>query len=255
MPTRERSPHSELPEPKGTQVWVAIIAAIATVIVGFWQFGPHPDHRGASVLGRVSAGSKGAIASAKVTLERAGQSPEIHYTDSEGHFSFVNIPDSQVIVRVEANGYQPYSRGIGPGDFQDIQLVGNHPPVNPELVKLVSEFDNRLADIEGLQKQLADPKITQQERTGLSVLIWRVWYGDHEYRATDPEFDNVRWVAIVAKLRALGLAEGSATAEKAIHDIEQGNPGGVYDPSFLAERTALLHQYSDSVLHSAISVN
>jgi len=86
----------------------------------------------------------------------------------------------------------------------------------------------------------------------LSVLVWRVWYGDHEYKATAPEFANTRWIAVVSQLKVNGVAKGSQQAEDAIRQIEQGNPQQVYDANFLQTQLNALKNYSSMVLHPSV---
>ena len=121
-----------------------------------------------------------------------------------------------------------------------------------DIIKLVSEFDNRLTEVEGLQKHVVDPKTTIPERKALGILIWRIWFGDHEYHPTNPEFAGVRWVEIVTRLKLAGVTTDAAKAERAIHDIEQSEADDPAYPELLTSRVKLLKDYSKHVLHPVV---
>jgi hypothetical protein len=120
--------------------------------------------------------------------------------------------------------------------------------VGPDIRKLVLEFDNRLATVEGYEQHVVDPNSTAADRQSLGILIWRVWYGDHEYHATQQEFNGVRWVDIVTRLEFAGVTRGAYNAEQAIHDIERAQASDPQYGTLLSQRVATLHNYSQ-VLH------
>jgi len=115
------------------QITVAIITLLGTLILGYWQFGLRQEETAATTgivyKGRViDTGSQLPVSNAKITLYLDGSS-QIGYTDSEGIFQFpVTIrATSSGQIRIEADGYQPYTRNItlstSPGYIEDIRLV------------------------------------------------------------------------------------------------------------------------------------
>lgn len=134
-----------------TEILVAAIAALATIVAAYWQFVWKPSQEVASTptplptptptpfltptpqqveyIGRVIDGNTEApIRGAKVTLDFQG-APPIVYTDSEGVYTFaVRFVARRLVgrVRVEATGYQIYDRFVElPSDntgIEDIRL-------------------------------------------------------------------------------------------------------------------------------------
>lgn len=121
---------------KTTQIIVALIATIGTVLVGYWQFSAlrakKSDEGAFRFTGRVAdSGSEQRIKGAKVSLEARGVHPVL-YTDSEGFFSF-ELPASvrEIRVVIEASGYEPYDRRVALGlayGIEDIRLKRLHLP-------------------------------------------------------------------------------------------------------------------------------
>jgi hypothetical protein len=115
------------------QITVAIIGLVGTLMLGYWQIGLRQDDTATTFeivyKGQVfGTGSQLPVPNAKITLNLDG-STHIRYTDSEGLFQFpVTIsPTSSGQIRVEADGYQLYTRNItlsgSPGYIEDIRLV------------------------------------------------------------------------------------------------------------------------------------
>ena len=64
---------------------------------------------------------------AKIILE-ASSSPPIVYSDSEGFFSFpLEKVNTQVRIRVEANGYEQYDRFINPASGSGVEEIQIQP--------------------------------------------------------------------------------------------------------------------------------
>jgi hypothetical protein len=94
---------------------VVLIPALATMVVGYWQFGRHSPTPPASIpvpVLVVDQSTERAIRGALVTVERHGV-PLVTRTDSEGITSFVfEATESQVRIHVTAEGYAPYDRTL-----------------------------------------------------------------------------------------------------------------------------------------------
>lgn len=104
---------------KKPEIVAALIAAIATIIVAYLQFVWKPSQQNKApqeYIGRVLDGiTQTPISNAKITLDLPGLIPQISYTDSEGVYLFnLSLTDSQRNgrVRVDAEGYEAYSRNI-----------------------------------------------------------------------------------------------------------------------------------------------
>jgi hypothetical protein len=102
-------------------VLIALIAAIPTVLVGYWQYGSKSEQQKAEQVkffnfrGRVVDKKTGnEVRRAKVTLEAQG-SPSVEYSDSEGFFLFpLKETDTQVRIRVDVDNYEQHSRIVSP---------------------------------------------------------------------------------------------------------------------------------------------
>lgn len=121
-----------------TQIIVAVIAAIATLVAAYWRFVWEPSHPSPSTpssqqieyVGRVlDSNTNEPVPNAKVTLYFQG-APLIVYTDTEGIFRFTFDVESDKItgqVRVDADKYEIYDRNITllPDDpnIEDIRLA------------------------------------------------------------------------------------------------------------------------------------
>ena len=104
---------------KKPEIVVAIIAAIVTIVVAYFQFVWKPTQQNKipqEYIGRVLDNSTQApIPNAKITLDLPGLVPQISYTDTEGVYLFnLNLTNDQRNghVRVDADGYETYSRNI-----------------------------------------------------------------------------------------------------------------------------------------------
>ena len=119
-----------------TKVTVAVVGAIATIIVGYWQFVWKPSRvsqihspNGIEYMGRVLDDSTELpVSGATVMLDLPGYSP-VTYTDSVGVYRFllpIEGEDIAIRVRVEASGYKPYNRNVmlssGTQQIEEIRL-------------------------------------------------------------------------------------------------------------------------------------
>jgi len=105
----------------------ALVAAIAAITVGYWQYSQKSEGI-REFRGRVIDAKTGKVLrQAKIVLEAQG-SPPIIYSDSEGFFSFpLEKANTQVRIRVEANGYEKYDRFINPASGSGVEEIQIQP--------------------------------------------------------------------------------------------------------------------------------
>ncbi len=108
----------------------ALIAATAAITVGYWQYSQKSEEI-REFRGRVIDAKTGKVLrQAKIVLESQGSSPII-YSDSEGFFSFsLEKANTQVRIRVEANGYEKYDRFINPAFGSGVEEIQIQPTQN-----------------------------------------------------------------------------------------------------------------------------
>lgn len=126
---------------------VAIIGLIGTLVLGYWQFVLKPDKTDPTneteYIGRVlDVNTQLPIAGAKITLDLEGV-PPIVYTDSEGVYRFKVVIESVISgqIRVDAQGYQVYTRNISLSSrlttIEEIRLTPQFPFTPPESITLM----------------------------------------------------------------------------------------------------------------------
>src|SRR5581483_3998340 len=122
------------------KIGLALIAAAASVIVGYWQYGrpgPSVPKEIVSYTGRVLVDSANPkpIHNAKVSIDIGTQAPDIEYTDSEGIFHLTTqMSITSIRIRVDALGFDPYDRNVTvlKGQIEDIRLSPRStPPSSP----------------------------------------------------------------------------------------------------------------------------
>ncbi len=131
----------------------ACVAAIATLITGYWQFVYKPRHdQVVQYAGRImDAATQRVISGAKVSVATQGV-PEVYYSDSDGVF-YLRLPGStqSAQIRVEATGYNPFDRNVSLSrtGIEDIRLspmnngdATGKPTPAPTRVKGESASDN-----------------------------------------------------------------------------------------------------------------
>lgn len=249
-------------ERSSTRIWVAIIGALAVIIAaaGPIVFGHRSSETSGVLAGAVHDPEGNPIVRANIQLEQQGMAPRTQVSVSDGGFYFDSVPlKDPVTLSIEAEGFVPKTiiavAGHDAFQQQPVILLKQSPvetEINPELIAAVAEFDNRIAVVQQVQKQLADPSMNHDQRVALSVVVWRVWFGDHEYKATQPEFNGMPWIGLVAKFRQMNVTKDAPEAEQAIHAIEQGDPNNVYDANYLEDQLTILGRYSHDVLHPVI---
>jgi hypothetical protein len=126
-------------ESPAIKILLTLIGTAATVLVGYWQFGPPskptPPSVGRKITGRVvDAVNNRAVAHAKVAMD-SEDLPPVQYTDSEGVFTFPMPSSAQYVhLRVEASGYEPADRRVNPaalGEIEEIRLQPARPDAPP----------------------------------------------------------------------------------------------------------------------------
>src|SRR6266487_2869785 len=117
----------------------AIIAFCGVLITVYWQYIRKPSEQLDSVGHVLDANTLQPIVGAKVTLQLA-EIQQIVYTDSEGEYQFKvgSKPNTSGQIRVDAQGYQTYTRNIMLSSaiktIEDIRLA----PVIPTLTQPAS---------------------------------------------------------------------------------------------------------------------
>lgn len=242
-----------------TQIWIAIIGALAVIIAAAIPVIARHGGESGVLTGSVRDGDGNPVVAATIQLEQQGTAPRSQVSVSDGGFYFDGVAlKAPVTLSIQAQGFVPKTIiAVASHDaFQQQPVIllrqSSTDGVNPDLIATVAEFDNRIAVVQQVQKQLADPTLNHDQRVSVSVIVWRVWSGDHEYKATQPEFNGVPWIGLVAKFRQLSITKDAAQAERAIHAIEQGDPNNVYDADYLETQLSILGGYSHGVLHPAI---
>jgi hypothetical protein len=99
-----------------TQIIVAVIMAVATILTAYWQFVWKPSRpQAVEYVGYVfDKTTTESVHNAKVTLDFQGV-PAIVYTDSEGVYRFLlNVESDRIVgrIRVDADNYNKYDRNI-----------------------------------------------------------------------------------------------------------------------------------------------
>jgi hypothetical protein len=115
---------------RGQGLGAAIIAAIATIVVGYWQFVYKPAQSSSAETGTytgrvIDANTQRVIQGAKVSIESKGV-PQVYYTDSEGVFYLkLHEPPEIIRIRVEASNYRVFERNtsLSRSAIEDIRLV------------------------------------------------------------------------------------------------------------------------------------
>lgn len=91
---------------------------------------------------------------------------------------------------------------------------------NQQTIKLLSEFDFRIAEIEYHKNKI--PHEANPDKWASAVYIWRAIMGDPAFSPTQPEFQRVHLAGIVSQLRSLGYGDPGDLAFKTIKEMESG---------------------------------
>ncbi|MBE0681130.1 MAG: SUMF1/EgtB/PvdO family nonheme iron enzyme [Anaerolineales bacterium] len=154
---------------------VAIIGLIGTLILGYWQFVLKPNQADQAIeaeyVGRViDINNKQAIAGAKITLDLEGV-PPIVFSDSEGVYRFKVVIESNISgqIRVDAQGYQVYTRNITISPdikiIEDIRLTPQNATVSPTQTLIFTPTPNSTLTAMLAQVSTPNPIFTPQLRT------------------------------------------------------------------------------------------
>jgi hypothetical protein len=127
---------------------------------------------------------------------------------------------------------------------------------NRQTIKLVTEFDWRIAEIEYHRRKI--PTEPTADKWASAAYIWRAIVGDPAFIPTQPEFQRVHLAGIVSQLRSLGYDDAGGIAFKTIKDMESGGgavplPGQpafqnhTYDVEKLGQHLAILKEFRSHV--------
>ena len=166
------------------KIAVALIAATATISVGYWQFAQkdggtipivvEPDPK--PFVGKVIDNNKETgIGNAKITLEVEDSPPVTDNTDSNGVFIF-SLKDSNSLVRiqVEADGYEEFDQLITPFVKVGVEEIKLVPKVQPSHNSSKSSPTSpRQGDIDysNLRRLLADRKFKEADEETNKILL------------------------------------------------------------------------------------
>jgi hypothetical protein len=244
-------------------IWVAVIGSVATIIVGYLTYlaATHKtDPAQTFVFAGVVASDNGkGVPNARVSVTEDQSTSQTIPTDQYGNFHVQLLQKTQSLsIRVDAgDGYEVVTVDANPHrtgpEVINVHKKATQAP-RGDLIRAVTEFEQRLSDVQEYKRQLAPLTNKPLEtRQGLSIYIWRVWYGDQAYQNAESEYKNVRWKGVLAKIRELGITEKYAAADKAITEIEEGDiEGQHYTAEYLEPRLNILSDYKDTVLEPAI---
>jgi hypothetical protein len=91
---------------------------------------------------------------------------------------------------------------------------------NQQTIKLLTEFDWRIAEIEYHKNGI--PHEANPDKWASAAYIWRAIVGDPAFIPTQPEFQRVHLAGIVSQLRSLGYEDPGDLAFKTIKEMESG---------------------------------
>lgn len=246
-------------------IWIAIIGAAATIIVGYLGYlgvVKKQDAQPIAVIfsGRVWNEDNKTVENAKVSIAEDQNVPQLTKTDADGIFHVQLSPKTQSLkITVDADGYAPLTKDANPHrtgteEIYMHRLSTGGTGRKSDLVKAVTEFEGRLSDVEEYERQLVPlANSPLDSRQGLSVLIWRAWFGSSDYANAVPEYKGVRWKGVLGKVRELGVNQKYSAAYQAITEIEEGDiEGKHFTAEYLKPRIDVLRDYRDTVLEPAI---
>jgi hypothetical protein len=121
---------------------------------------------------------------------------------------------------------------------------------NTEVARLATELDYRVTQIRHLAGRLATGALSDQDQTGTAVLLWRAACGEQAFQPTVPELKNIHSLALVSRLKLLGVPEHMPPVADAFAYIEYGKDSAwrYGDQQELQRRVAQLASYRDAVL-------
>jgi hypothetical protein len=141
-------------------IGAAIIAALAALVVGYWQFIYKSSASDTNAIvqysGRVvDSGTRRVIPGAKVSVDSKGV-PQVYYSDSDGVF-YLKLPASDSVrIRVEANGYETFERNVSLSrtGIEDVRLQRLKVDISPGNQNLSSTKNNRRSSNRNQQNQI-----------------------------------------------------------------------------------------------------
>ncbi len=120
-----------------------------------------------------------------------------------------------------------------------------------EVVKLATEFDYRVTQIRYLASHLLSAGLSEPDRVGHAVLIWRVVIGEQAFQPTVPEYKTTHSLALVSRLKLLGISpRGAGDIPDTLSYLENGKDASWhYDAERLRRAVAALTEYRNGVNH------
>jgi hypothetical protein len=136
------------------------------------------------------------------------------------------------------------------------QKASQRAATNKQVVRLTSEFDWRLAEIEYHRGKI--PNVPDSAKWASAAYIWYAIVGRPEFAPTEPSFKGVHLAGIVSQLKSLGYPDPNGIAFKTIKDMESGgaavhlegqpvNADHTYDVAVLDRQLAILQDFRSRV--------
>lgn len=168
-------------------------------------------------------------------------------------FSFIDFFGTALGIAVLTSIMVPALGGL----YSHIQQKANQrAATNKQVIRLSSEFDWRLAEIEYHRNRI--PKVPDPDKWGSAAYIWYAIVARPEFAPTEPSFKGVHLAGIVSQLRSLGYPDPNGIAFKTIKDMESGgaavhlegqpqNADHTYDVAVLDKQLAILRDFRSKV--------
>ena len=119
---------------------------------------------------------------------------------------------------------------------------------NRQIVKLLTEFDWRLAEIDYQREKI--PNEANPDKWASAAYIWRAIIGDNAFIPTEPAFQHVHLAGIVSQLKSIGFEDPGDVAFTTIKQMESGGQGVL-----LTDQPPLQnHTYDVQVLNRQLQV-
>ena len=104
------------------QIATALVTAITTLIVAYWQFHTHPDSpttSGVTLKGYVYGNGASRLDRARVSITSGNESRQL-LTDSDGYFQFSGWTPANGMVSVTADKYKPQTHTLSSESYKDV---------------------------------------------------------------------------------------------------------------------------------------
>jgi hypothetical protein len=100
-----------------------------------------------------------------------------------------------------------------------------------EIARLAIELDYRATQIGYLADRVASKSLAEADRTGNAVLLWRAACGERAFQPTIPDLKNIHSLALVSRLKLLGVPHRGGNASEALAFLEYGKDSGAIPTS------------------------